>query len=143
MIQPVPSLVSVTNIAVVEHDTRLRSGTPSSSSVSPRLNASVLKGANQGVAQGDATKIAANNSPISSSQEDPQKINRLLEQVRDSLKQVDLRVELSLDSELNTVIVRVLDKETGDVKKQFPTEDLLQLKRFLNDHSGLFVEEEA
>lgn len=142
MIQPVPNSLPVTNISVAEPDPRLRNEAPSFSSALPGLKSSLLKGAKQGQAQGVATGSATNNSPISS-QEDPQKINRLLQQVRDSLKQVDPRVELSLDSELNTVIVRVLDKETGDVTKQFPPEDLLQLKRFLNDHSGLFVEEEA
>ena len=132
MIQPVPNNLSATNPAVTEHESHLRSlprGLPSS-----RLNISVVPG--------DIRPEHA-QVPFKSSLQDPEKVNKLLEQARESLKKLDHRVELSLDTELNTVIVRVLDQETGDLKKQFPSEDLLELKRFLHDHSGLFVEEKA
>jgi len=116
----------------MEHESRpgsLPKGLPSS-----RLNVS-------GVQRNIGSEHA--QDPFKSSLQDPEKINKLLEQARESLKELDHRVELSLDTELNTVIVRVLDQETGDLKKQFPSEDLLELKRFLHDHSGLFVEEKA
>lgn len=134
MIQSVPKNLPVTNVTLTEPESRPRLENSSSSIPSSRLRVSVLQGGEQDRIAQDLPK---------SSLEDPQKINRLLEQVRESLKKLDPRVELSLDTELNTVIVRVLDKETGDLEKQFPPEDLLELKRFLSDHSGLFVEEEA
>ncbi|MGD9849847.1 MAG: flagellar protein FlaG [Nitrospirales bacterium] len=135
MIQSVPKDLPVTNVTVAGPEPRSpRLETSSSSIPSSRLRVSVLQGGEQERTVQDSPK---------SSLEDPQKINRLLEQVRESLKKLDPRVELSLDTELNTVIVRVLDKETGDLEKQFPPEDLLELKRFLSDHSGLFVQEEA
>ena len=72
-------------------------------------------------------------------------LNRLLNELRLSLKEqeVDSRVEVSFDKEINQVIIRVVDKETGDLQRQFPPEDILEIKRFLSEHSGLFVEEEA
>ncbi|MGE0473548.1 MAG: flagellar protein FlaG [Nitrospirales bacterium] len=134
MIQSIPNNFLVTNVTVSEHEPRTGLGAPTPSFPSSRLKVSVLEGGGQG-------RTAQISSQLSL--EDPQKINQLLEQVRESLKKIDPRVELSLDTDLNTVIVRVLDKETGDLKKQFPPEDLLELKRFLSEHSGLFVEEEA
>lgn len=132
MIQPVPNSLSVTNAELTEHESRPRTllKGPSSS----RLNVSVVQGNERPENTQDTFK---------SSLQDPEKVNKLLEQARESLKELDHRVELSLDTELNTVIVRVLDQETGDLKKQFPPEDLLELKRFLHDHSGLFVEEKV
>ena len=72
-------------------------------------------------------------------------LNRLLDELRLSLKEqeVDSRVEVSFDKDINQVIIRVVDKETGDLQRQFPPEDILEIKRFLSEHSGLFVEEEA
>ena len=134
MIQSVPTSHQVTNLTNVEHGSRSRPGSPSPSIPSSRLNVSV--------GQKDEQAPSTQGS-LKSSLKDSEKINQLLEEVRASLKELEPRVELSLDTELNTVIVRVLDKETGDLKKQFPPEDLLELKRFLSEHSGLFVEEEA
>lgn len=134
MIQSVPNNFPVTNVTVVENELRSRPGIPSPSFPSSRLKMSILQEGVQGRNSPDSPK---------SSLADPHRINQLLEQVRESLKKIDPRVELSLDTDLNTVIVRVLDKETGDLEKQYPPEDLLELKRFLSDHSGLFVEEEA
>ena len=72
-------------------------------------------------------------------------MHRLLDEIRQSLREteIDSRVEISFDQEINQVIIRVVDKETGDLQRQFPPEDILELKRFLNEHSGLFVEEEV
>ena len=134
MVQSIPNNLPVINVTGGNQGPRPHSGIPSSSIPSSRLNVSVLSGEEQDRPLKESSKF---------SPEDPEKINRLLEQVRESLKKIDPRVELSLDTDLNTVIVRVLDKETGDLEKQFPPEDLLELKRYLSDHSGLFVEEEA
>lgn len=134
MIPSVPNSFPVTNVTIAENDLRHRPGVPQSSFPSTRLKVSILQEGFQGSPVQESPKFT---------QEDPQKINRLLEQVRESLQKFDSRVELSLDTDLNTVIVRVLDKETGDLEKQFPPEDILELKRFLSEHSGLFVEEEA
>jgi len=134
MIQSVATSNQVTNLTNVEHGPRSRPGSPSPSISSSHLNVSVGQRDEQAPSTQDSLK---------SSLKDSEKINQLLEEVRASLKELEPRVELSLDTELNTVIVRVFDQETGDLKKQFPPEDLLELKRFLSDHSGLFVEEEA
>ena len=134
MIQSVPTNPSVTDLMNAEQGLRSRSNSLPPSIPSSRLNIAIGK---------KNEEVEATQNLLKSSLQDPEKINKLLADVRESLKELDPRVELSLDTELNTVIVRVLDQETGDLKKQFPPEDLLELKRFLTDHSGLFVEEKA
>ncbi|MCA9460644.1 MAG: flagellar protein FlaG [Nitrospira sp.] len=134
MIQSVPTNPSVTDLMNAEQGLRSRSNSLPPSIPSSRSNIAIGK---------KNEEVETTQKPLKSSLQDPEKINKLLADVRESLKELDPRVELSLDTELNTVIVRVLDQETGDLKKQFPPEDLLELKRFLTDHSGLFVEEKA
>ena len=134
MIQSVPTNPSVTDLMNAEQGLRSRSNSLPPSIPSSRSNIAIGK---------KNEEVETTQKPLKSSLQDPEKINKLLADVRESLKELDPRVELSLDTELNTVVVRVLDQETGDLKKQFPPEDLLELKRFLTDHSGLFVEEKA
>jgi flagellar protein FlaG len=58
------------------------------------------------------------------------------------LQNIQPRIELSVDKELKQVIFRILDKETGELIRQIPSEQVLELDRFFADQSGLFVEEE-
>ncbi len=73
---------------------------------------------------------------------EPEQIEEVLSKLRDSLKHVESRIELSVDDELGQVIFRLFDKESGDLIKQIPSEEVLELDRFFADKSGLLVEEE-
>ena len=69
-------------------------------------------------------------------------IQATVARLQETLKHVDPRIELSLEKDINRVIFRVVDKETGDLIRQIPPENVVELDRFLSGHSGLFVEED-
>ena len=71
----------------------------------------------------------------------PEQIKEVIARLQTTLQDVEPRIELSVDKELNQVILRILDKESGELIRQIPSEDVLKLERFLADQSGLFVEE--
>lgn len=71
-----------------------------------------------------------------------EQIQELLTRLQETLQHVEPHIELSVDKELNQVIFRFLDKESGEVIRQIPSEKLLELQRFFADQSGLFVEEQ-
>jgi flagellar protein FlaG len=62
--------------------------------------------------------------------------------LQEILKHVDPRIELSVEKDINRVIFRVVDKETGDLIRQIPPEKVVELDRFLSGHSGLLVEDD-
>ena len=72
----------------------------------------------------------------------PQQIKEVITRLQQTLQDVEPKIELSVDKELKQVIFRILDKETGELIRQIPSEEMLELDRFFADHSGLFVEEE-
>jgi flagellar protein FlaG len=72
----------------------------------------------------------------------PEQVEEAVSRLQNSLQHVEPRIELSVDKELNQIIVRVFDKESGDLIRQIPSEEILKLDRFFADQSGLFVEEE-
>ncbi len=71
----------------------------------------------------------------------PEQIKEVIARLENTLEDVDSKIELSVDEELNQVIVRILDKESGELIKQLPPEEVLELDRFFADQSGLLVEE--
>jgi flagellar protein FlaG len=74
--------------------------------------------------------------------EEPEQIEEFVSRLQNTLQHIEPRIELSVDKELSQVIVRVFDKESGDLIRQIPSEEILKLDRFFADQSGLFVEEE-
>ncbi len=71
----------------------------------------------------------------------PEQIKEVITRLENTLKNIEPKIELSVDEELNQVVVRILDKESGELIKQFPPEEVLELDRFFADQSGLLVEE--
>ena len=70
-------------------------------------------------------------------------LEKIVAQVQESLKPVESRIQLSVDQDLNRVVVKVVDRDSGELIRQLPPEDVLQVQRFLNEQSGLILEEEA
>jgi len=77
-----------------------------------------------------------NSKPLS------EQIEEVVTKLQNTFRDVEPRIELSVDKELKQVIVRVFNEESGDLIRQIPSEEILKLDRFFADQSGLFVEEE-
>ena len=71
-----------------------------------------------------------------------ERVEEVVTRLQNTLRHVEPRIELSVDEELEQVIIHVFDKESGDLIRQIPSEEILKLDRFFADQSGLFVEEE-
>jgi len=71
-----------------------------------------------------------------------EQVEKYLHKVQEQLQLVEPRIELSVDKELGQVIFRLFDKESGDLIRQIPSEQVLELDRFFADQSGLFVKED-
>ena len=70
-----------------------------------------------------ATKEAKESAPSI------EKVRELVEQVRPAMKDL----ELDVDDDMDQVVVRVRDRETGEVLRQIPPEGLLELARSLQE----------
>ena len=60
-----------------------------------------------------------------------------------AVKALHNSVELSLDSKSGQPIVRVVDTETGQLIRQIPTEEVLELRRALDRIAGLLIHRKA
>jgi uncharacterized FlaG/YvyC family protein len=71
-----------------------------------------------------------------------EQVQATVARLQEALKHVDPRIELSVEKDINRVIFRVVDKESGDLIRQIPPEKVVELDRFFSGNSGLFVEED-
>ena len=94
----------------------------------------------------EASPVQTRKAPsrdISSQSVGNQALDEIVAQVQETLDQVEPRIKLSIDGELNRVVVKVFDTDSGELIRQFPPEDILKIQRFLKEHSGLLLTEEA
>ena len=56
--------------------------------------------------------------------------------INDEASRIDAKLSLSVDSELNRVLIRFKDPSSGEVVKQIPPEAVLEMLRRLDDLRG-------
>ncbi|GJL67406.1 MAG: flagellar protein FlaG [Nitrospirales bacterium] len=76
------------------------------------------------------------NEPLTSEQ-----VQTTVARLQETLKHIQPRLEISLERDINQVIFRVVDKESGDLIRQIPSEKVVELARLFSGQSGLLVEE--
>lgn len=68
----------------------------------------------------------------------------VVDSINKALKQSNKNLEFSLDPESNRSIMRLVDSETGDVIRQFPSEDAIAISKAIDRmQQGMLLKQEA
>ena len=79
----------------------------------------------------------------SHSSADRAKIDRAATKVDELLSLADLQLKIHVDDETERVVVKVVEQESGQVIRQIPPEELLELEMYLSSLKGLLLHEQA
>ena len=101
--------------------------------VTPRTSAAASARAQPGPA---AVPAAPTSDSASSERDASSAINR-------AAKSLNTNIELSLDERSERPIVRVVDSATGQLIRQIPSEEALELRRALDRITGLLINRTA
>ncbi len=74
-------------------------------------------------------------SPLTTEQ-----LEKIAQQLQDFVGEMNRGLEFSVDEDSGRNVIKVIDKETGDVVKQYPSEEVLTLVANLSDMVGGFVD---
>jgi len=92
----------------------------------------------------------SNPSRQSGQKEDAGALQQLRETVEEKPERQNLAEKLlgrslrfEIDRELNQVVVKVVDKESGEVIRQIPPEEYIQIMKRLQDMDGVFLDREV
>ena len=85
----------------------------------------------------DSTEGYTVNTPLTTAQ-----VQATVTRLQELLKHVDPRIEISLEKDINQVVFRFFFQESGDLIRQIPSENMIELERFITGQIGLFVEED-
>ena len=70
-------------------------------------------------------------------------VENAVRQANELIKPVSQSIEFTLDSDTGKVIVKMVDKETAQVIRQFPSEEMLALTRAMDKLQGLLIQRKA
>lgn len=77
---------------------------------------------------------------------DPKSVDEIYKAVEDINNQLQIAnraIQFSIDENSNDIVVKVVDKESGEVVRQLPPESILRLREHMAEISGLLVEEKV
>jgi len=90
-----------------------------------------------------AASVVTDASPERRSTQSPEGMRQAVAAINRAAKSLNNSVELSLDSHSGQPVVRVVDTETGQLIRQIPTEEVLELRRALDRIAGLLIHRTA
>ncbi|MBU0481846.1 MAG: flagellar protein FlaG [Proteobacteria bacterium] len=70
-----------------------------------------------------------------------EELGKAVEVIEEHLAQMGNRLGLSLHKETEDILVRITDRESGELVKQFPSEEIVKLRQKLDELAGLLFED--
>lgn len=86
-------------------------------------------------------------APTTPQQPSPQQLKNAVDSVNRAMRQANMSLELSVDSTTKKPVVKMMDSETGELIRQFPSEEVLaiasSIDQFLEFQQGLLLKQKA
>lgn len=70
-------------------------------------------------------------------------LEKAVEKVREVFQTVEPRLQFEIDPDLDRVIVKIMNGESGEVIRQIPPQEVLNLAKSLQASPGLLLKQEA
>lgn len=77
-------------------------------------------------------------------QPSPAEVQRAVDSLNKTLKQTNNNLEFSVDNDTKKLLVKLVDTETGDVIREFPSQEALAIARSIDRfQQGLLIKQQA
>ena len=99
--------------------------------------------------EGDAKSVRGTGSSVEAERGAPspvlpptrEQVEQAVSRVKEVLRGTPSRLEIEIDPEAHEVVVKILNGESGEVIRQIPAQELLDLAKYLDGPKGLLVSE--
>ncbi len=92
----------------------------------------------------DKPRVAATAAPAADpAPENAGELERITGEIKKFLEEYGSVVSITKDEETRQFVIRVLDKESGKVLRQYPPEELLSVMKRLHEMRGVLINQEG
>ncbi|KAI3590814.1 hypothetical protein D9X30_4299 [Cupriavidus sp. U2] len=90
-------------------------------------------------------QAAVDNAPAGDASREalPKDMTAAVSELRDALRTTPFGLQFEIDDVTHKVITKVVDRETGEVIRQLPSEEMVRIAHALNKLQGLLVRQSA
>lgn len=74
---------------------------------------------------------------------DDKDLRQAVKHISETLQKADVELQMEVDSDLNRVIVKIVDGQSGQLIRQIPAEDVVNLAKELKGLNGLLLQKHA
>jgi flagellar protein FlaG len=96
----------------------------------------------QAQSQAQSTQMQAND-PFARNQNDPGGLQAAVEKMQKFVSMAASDIQFSIDEDSGVTVVKVVDRETKDVIRQIPSEEMLDLAQALDKLQGLLIKQKV
>lgn len=124
----------------------INSNALASTTARPQAEISLAEARQNRIAQNSsATPLLTEQSVAQTGKTEParQELEEAIKAVTEFIKPINSSIEFNLDEETGRTIVKVIDIETKDVIRQFPSEEMLSIAKALDTMKGLLLRQQA
>lgn len=93
--------------------------------------------------QSDATQRTHAPAASSNAALDPEALQSALSDVQSALSVVTNDLRFTIDDDTGRTVVKIVDKETDEVIRQIPSEEMLRIAKALDKLQGLLIKQEV
>ena len=92
---------------------------------------------------GQQLPLAVQPKPTEQAKPTEEELNKVVSNLNEFVQSVRRELQFSVDDDTGRYIVKVLNKETDEVVRQIPSEEVLAISSYLQTQAGLLIDTEA
>lgn len=81
-----------------------------------------------------------NNQEVTTQPLEREQLEQMAQQLQDFMGEMNRSLQFQVDEDSGRDVIKVLDKDTGDIIKQYPSEEVLNLVSKLSETAGLLID---
>lgn len=74
---------------------------------------------------------------------DAQLLSRSVDKLNQAVKMIESNIQFTVDEETGLDVVKVVDSETDEVIRQFPSEEIIEIAKALDKFQGMLLRDKA
>lgn len=86
---------------------------------------------------------AANAAPAGKQEADVEKVQEAIVRINQTVQSLVTHLEFAIDTDTQRSVVKVIDNRTQEILRQFPSEEVLQIAKALDNFTGLLLKDQA
>ena len=82
-----------------------------------------------------------NNQEVTAQPLEREQLEKMAQQLQEFMGEMNRSLQFQVDEDSGRDVIKVLDKDTGDIIKQYPSEEVLNLVSKLSETAGILIDQ--